>query len=135
MAKALALPHVQRWSLNALASSVQLKIKILKLATTEARENIHRNQTKENMSITHGHLAHKDRKWQCPKINWTLPIMRYQYLPRTFNANLPWLLTRKFYFMFSYSLCLAFRLCFRMIVFYTSLEVIKLAFLENKSRC
>ena len=33
-----------------------------KLATTEARENIHRNQTKENMSITHGHLAHKDRK-------------------------------------------------------------------------
>ena len=33
-----------------------------KLATTEGRENIHRNQTKENMSITHGQLVHKDRK-------------------------------------------------------------------------
>ena len=33
-----------------------------------------------------------------------------------------------------YSLCLVFRLCCSMIVFYTRLEVIKLAFLENKSR-
>ena len=37
-------------------------------------------------------------------------------------------------FYVSYSLCLAFRLCSSMIVFYTSLEVIKFAFLENKSR-
>ena len=37
-------------------------------------------------------------------------------------------------FYISYSLCLAFRLCSSMIVFYTSLEVIKLAFLKNKSR-
>ena len=37
-------------------------------------------------------------------------------------------------FYISYSLCLAFCLCSSMIVFYTSLEVIKLAFLENKSR-
>ena len=34
----------------------------------------------------------------------------------------------------SYSLCLAFRLCSGMIVFYSSLEIIKLAFLENESR-
>ena len=32
-----------------------------------------------------------------------------------------------------YSLCSAFRLCPSIIVFYTSLEVIKLAFLEYKS--
>ena len=37
-------------------------------------------------------------------------------------------------FYVSYSLCLAFCLCSSMIVFYTSLEVIKLAFLQNKSR-
>ena len=37
-------------------------------------------------------------------------------------------------FHISYSLCLAFRLCSSMVVFYTSLEVIKLAFLENKGR-
>ena len=36
-------------------------------------------------------------------------------------------------FYISYSLCLAFRLCSSMIVFYTSLQVIKLAFLEIKS--
>ena len=35
-------------------------------------------------------------------------------------------------FYISYSLCLAFRLCSSIIVFYTSLEVIKLAFLEIK---
>ena len=37
-------------------------------------------------------------------------------------------------FYISYSLCLAFRLCSSMIVFYTSLKVIKLAFLKKKSR-
>ena len=37
-------------------------------------------------------------------------------------------------FYISYSLCLAFRLCPSMIVFYNNLEVIKLASLESKSR-
>ena len=37
-------------------------------------------------------------------------------------------------FYISYSFCLAFRLCSSIIVFYTSLEVMKCAFLENKSR-
>ena len=37
-------------------------------------------------------------------------------------------------FYISYSLRLAFRLCSSMIGFYTSLEVIKLTFLENESR-
>ena len=37
-------------------------------------------------------------------------------------------------FYISYSLCLAFRLYCSMIVFYTSIEFIKLSFLENKIR-
>ena len=37
-------------------------------------------------------------------------------------------------FYISYSLQLAFHLCSSMIVFYISLEDLKLAFLENKSR-
>ena len=37
-------------------------------------------------------------------------------------------------FYISYKLCSAFRLCSSMTVFYNSLEVIKLTFLENKSR-
>ena len=37
-------------------------------------------------------------------------------------------------FYISYSLCLSFRLCSSLVIFYTSLEVIKLAFLVNKSR-
>ena len=37
-------------------------------------------------------------------------------------------------FYISDSFCLAFRLYSSMVVFYTSLEVIKLAFLENESR-
>ena len=37
-------------------------------------------------------------------------------------------------FYILHSLCLFFRLCSSMIIFYTSLEVIKLAFLENKNR-
>ena len=49
-------------------------------ATPESREKIHRNCIKKKMSITHGQLPHKDRKGQCPKINWTVPIMWYQSL-------------------------------------------------------
>ena len=58
-------------------------------ASTERREKIHRNRTREKMSITHGQLPHKDKKAQCSKINWTVPIMWFQYLLGTFNASLP----------------------------------------------
>ena len=34
----------------------------------ESREKIHRNWTKEKMSITHGQLPYKYRIGQCPKI-------------------------------------------------------------------
>ena len=69
-------------------------------ASTKSREKIHRNRTKEKMSITHNQLPHKDGKGQCPKFNWTVPIIWYQYFPGTFNASLPWLLTMKFCFIF-----------------------------------
>ena len=96
-------------------------------------EKIYRNRAKEKISIIHDQLPHKDRKGQCSKISWTLPIMWYQYLLGTFSASFPWLLAMKFYFLFQIQ-CLAFRLCSSMIVFYTSLEVVKLDFLENKIR-
>ena len=67
-------------------------------ASTESREKIHRNGTKEKMSITHWRLPLNDKR--SPKINWTVPIMWSQYLPGIFNASLPWLLTMKFYFIF-----------------------------------
>ena len=131
LTKAMALPHVQRRSLNGLASSVQLRMKII-LGPVPKVERSFTGTGQEKMSIIHGQFPHKDRKGKWPKINWTVPIMWYQYLPGTFNASLPWYLTMKFYI--SYWLWLAFRLCSNMTVFYTSLEVTKLAFLENKSR-
>ena len=106
LAKALALPHVikkfewlgiQRSFEN---KNVSWNSAISRLASTESREKIHRNPTKEKMSITHGQSLHKERKGQCPKINWTVPIMLYQYLPRTLSSSLPWLLTMKSYFLF-----------------------------------
>ena len=100
LVKALALPHVQRRSLNGLVSSVQSRIKMFlcngafsRWASTESREKIHRNRIKEKMSITHCQFPHKDIKGKCPKLNWTVPIMWYHYLPGTFNASLLWLLT------------------------------------------
>ena len=84
--KGLALLHAQQRSLNDLASSMQLKKKFSwnsafsRWASPESREKIHRNCIKKKMSITHGQLPHKNRKGQCPKINWTVPIMWYQSL-------------------------------------------------------
>ena len=63
-------------------------------ASTESREKIHRNRAKEKM------LPHKDRKRRCPNINWTVPIIWYQYLPGLFNASLLWFLAIKCYFIF-----------------------------------
>ena len=71
-------------------------------ASIESREKIHRNPTREKISNTHGQLPHKGRNRQCPKINWTVPVIWYQYLLQTCNANLPWLLTMKLYFIFHF---------------------------------
>ena len=79
-------------------------------------------------------IAHKDRKEQCPKIDWTVIILWYQYVPGTFSVSFSGLLAMKLCFFVSYSLCLAFCLCSSIGVFYTNLEVIKLVFLEIKSR-
>ena len=99
LTKAMALPHVQRRSLNGLASSVQLRMKII-LGSVPKVERSFTGTGQEKMSIIHGQFPHKDRKGKWPKINWTVPIMWYQYLPGTFNASLPWYLTMKFYFIF-----------------------------------
>ena len=84
------------------------------------------------MSITHSQLPHKDGKGQCAKFNRTVPIIWYQYFPGTFEFAMA--VYNEILFYISYSFCLAFRLCFSMIVFYASLQAIKLSFLENKSR-
>ena len=76
LAKALALLHVQRRSLNGLASSVQLKINMF-LGTTllvdEPVPKVERRLTgtghRRKYQFTHGQLSHKHRKGQCPKIN------------------------------------------------------------------
>ena len=51
--------------------------------------------------------------------------IQYEFAVVAYNGTL---------FHISYLLCLAFRLFSSTIVFYTRLEVIRLAFLENKSR-
>ena len=107
LAKVLALSHVQRWSLNGLASSVQLKINmflgtalLIDESVTKLERRFTETEIKEKMSITPGQLPHKDRKGQCLKINWTVPIMWYHYWPGAFNVSLPWLLTMKLCFIF-----------------------------------
>ena len=72
----------------------------IRLTSTDNREKIHRNWTKEKISITHGQLPHKDRKGRCPEIKLTVLIIWNQYLLATFNASFPCLLSMKFYFIF-----------------------------------
>ena len=103
-------------------------------ASTESRENIHWNQTKENMPIKHGQLPHKDRIGQFSNINWTVSTMWYcicrEHSMRVCLGYLQWNFVLDFIII-----VLTFRLCSSLIVFYTRSEVIKLAFLEDKSRC
>ena len=103
-------------------------------ASTERIEKIHSNQTKEKTSTTHGQLPHKDRKGKCPKTNWTVPVSYGICTARNIQCEFAMVAYNEILIYISYSLCLAFRLCFGMIVFYRSLEIIKLAFLENESR-
>ena len=72
----------------------------IRLTSTDNREKIHRNWTKEKISITHGQLPHKDRKGRCPEIKLTVLIIWNQYLLATFNASFPCLLSMKFYLIF-----------------------------------
>ena len=99
------------------------------------KEKIHRNWTKEKISIIHGQLSRKERKGQCPKIQLNSVNHVVSVFARNIQCEFATVAYNEILFYISYSLCLAFRLCSSMIVFYTSLEVIKLAFLQNKSRC
>ena len=83
------------------------------------------------ISITHGQVPIKDRKGQCSKSteqcqSCGISICQEHSMQVVMSA------CNEILFYISYSLCLAFRLCSSIIVFYTSLEVIKLAFLEIK---
>ena len=86
------------------------------------------------MPITHGQLPHRDRKGQCPQNQ----LNSANHVVSVFSGNIQCKFAMVAYneilFYISYSLCLAFRLCSSIIVFYINLEVIKLAFLENDSR-
>ena len=104
-AKALALPHVQRRSLNGLASSLQLKIKMFlgtvdfsfsKCASTESREKIYRNQTKEKMAITNGQFPRKYRKGQCLKCGISIC---WEHSMRIVHGCLQWIFILYFIFI------------------------------------
>ena len=103
-------------------------------ASTLSRETIHRNQKKEEMPITHGQLPQKRQKMtmlqnQLNSVNYVVSVFG-----RNIQCKLAMVAYNEILFYISYSLQLAFHLCSSMIVFYISLEDLKLAFLENKSR-
>ena len=131
LAKALALPHVQQRTLNGLASSVQLRMKMFLGTALLVDEPVPKvkgtGQRRCQLHMANCHT--KTEKDNAPKLteqrqSCSISICR-EHSMRVCHGCL------RFYI--SYSLCLAFRLCCSMIVVYTSLEVIKLAFLENKS--
>ena len=138
MTSALALPHEQRRSLNGLASSVQLKVKMFLGTALLVDEPVRKVEKKfigtgEDVNYTQPIATQRQKRTmpqnQLNSANHVVPAffgnIQCEFAMFAYNEVL---------FYVSYSLCLAFRLCSSMIVFYTSLEIIKLAFLENKSR-
>ena len=139
-AKALALPHIQRRSLNDLASTVQLKIKMFLrtafLAVVPKPKVKRRFTGAGQRRRCQLHLTHSTQRQkrtmppnQMNSVNHVVSVftcnIQYEFAVVAYNETL---------FHISYLLCLAFRLFSSTIVFYTRLEVIKLAFLDNKSR-
>ena len=86
------------------------------------------------MPITHDQLSHKDRKRAMPKNQLKSSNHVVSIFAGNYQCQFVMVAYNGIFFYISYSLCLTFRLCSSMIVFYTSLEVIKLAFLQNKRR-
>ena len=95
---------------------------------------IHKNGTKEKIPITHDQLSHKDRKRAMPKNQLNSSNNMVSIFAVNIQCQFAMVAYNEIFFYISYSLCLTFRFCSSMIVFYTSLEVIKLAFLQNKRR-
>ena len=139
LTKVLALPHVQQRRLNGLASSVQLKIKmflgtvlLVDEAVPKKREDSQEPDKGEDVNYTWP-IATQRQKRTMPQNQ----LNSANHVVSVFAENiceLAMVAYNEILFYISYSQCLTFRLCSSMIVFYTSLEVIKLAFLENSSR-
>ena len=141
LAKALALPHVHRRNVYGLASSVQLKIKMLLgtalLADQPVLEVERRFTGAGQRRRCQLHMDNFHTKTE--KDNALKATEQCQYnMVSVFAGNIQCEFAMDAYneilIYISYSFCLSFRLCSGMIVFHTSLEVIKLVFLENKSR-
>ena len=81
------------------------------------------------MSFTYDQLPHKDKKRQYPSCGISICWEHSAQVLVSYMVSY-----NEISFYISCSLCLAFRLCSGMNILYTSLEVIKLAFLENESR-
>ena len=135
LAKALVLSHVQRRSLNGLVSSVKLKMKMFlgtAVLVDEPVPKVEKRFTgtgqgrKCQLHIANCHTkTEKDNAPNSTKQCQSFGISIFRFAMAAYNEIL---------FFISYSFCLAFRLCFSMIVFYASLQAIKLSLLENKSR-
>ena len=98
LAKALALPLVQRRSLNGLAFSVPLKIKVFLAAALLVNEPVPKVERRCQLHMANFHT--KTEKDNAPKSNEQCQSCGISIFPGTFNTSLPWLLTRKFYFTF-----------------------------------
>ena len=101
-------------------------------ASTKSTEKIQRNRTKEDVNYTWIIAT----KWQ----KRTMPpnqLNNVNHVISVFVGNIQCgfalVAYNEIFFYISYSFCLAFCLCSGLIVFNTSLEVIKLAFFESKS--
>ena len=102
--------------------------------SNEIREKIHRNWNKgEDVNYTWP-IATQRQKRTMPQNQLNSANHVVSLLAGSIQCEFAMIAYNETLFYISYSLCLAFRLCSSMIIFYTSLEVIKLAFLEDKSR-
>ena len=140
LAKAFTFPHVEWQSLNGVASGVQFKIKIfleIALLVDEPISKVERRFTgTEKRGRCQSHMANchtTTERNNAPKStekcqSFGISICRTHSMQVCDGAY------HEILFHISYSLCLPFLLSSSIIVFYNSSEVIKIAFLENKSR-
>ena len=140
LAKALALPHVQQRSLNSLAYSVQFKMKIFAGTAFLVDEPVPKVEKRftgtEQRRRCQLHMAncHTETEKDMPQNQLNSANHVVSVFAGNIQCKFAMVAYNEILFYISYSLCLTFCLCSSMIAFYTSLEVIKLAFLENKSR-
>ena len=136
----MALQYVQRRSLNGLASSVQLRIKMLlgtALLVDEPLPKVERRFTgtgqRRRYQLHMTNCTTKTKK-AIPKNQLNISNHVVSIFAGNIQCQFAMVAYNEIFFYISYSSCLTFRLCCSMIVFYTTLEVIKLAFLQNKRR-